>query len=719
MIPVFSHFENYLNFQIAVTTDGVVFIGFTTPFCDYEIDDARSFHQRLVQVLKPLDPSIIVRVELESKERNDLNEDIPRSKAINEIGFVQNEARIFISVHPPVFNLFRKKQGPQNLFELLTTTVESFKSLGFDLQPLSEAQTVQSFPGDLVIGERSLEGPTESTGVVRILKNPHAEFNFHDLNKALLKLPKPFKYVVSFQRLGEAKAKVLLDRKSKQLEGSHKVEERLQQASMEDAQSDAFTSGMQLFEIESLLVLSRDSQKELSKDLRTSQSALSLFCESMIETFGLLPSFAATLPGSRLHVPLLENEDALVQSLPLFAPREVEVLRSDRVLTLHRSDNTLFQFDLFNPLFNSFNALIVGPTGRGKSVLTGLLTTAVLNAPEVHVIKIDVGGSHSKECELLGGEEFVFELNTPSNLNPLKSLMMHNASLSERIAIASKFLSVLIQEIGEKDLTKEMRGEIESHVRSYFESVPQNPSISDFVEKSPTFPRVGLLKRWTNGGLYGSAFGNSAEGVVAPEADWGKSSVRATTLPYPSRRLKYYNFSKIFQAADPEFAVAGFAALMAEVNSQVLANDGRRLVLVLDEVPFFIKQCFDLIKFTAANFRKYGHAVIPISQLMDHLIVEGDMGLVENISQRFLFGATAHVEEQYQPILNGLQSIPGQYSEVALQTEEGMRKHVIKLSREEYWERTSSKTDKEKMRKMMEAVPGLTTQQAIKILSLE
>lgn len=705
MLPILSHFEEYGPLKIMINTDNVASVGFSTPFCDYEVDDYQSFHKRLVQVLKQLDPSIIVRVNLESNNRNDLNQEIPRSKSINEIGFVQNEARIFLSAHPPVFNFFRRKSFSGSSFEILKSAYESFKSLGIQLEPINEAELVKRIPSDFVIGERSLEGATDSTGVVRILKNPRAEFNFHDLNKALSNLPKPFKYIVSFKRIGEAEAKVLLERKSKQLEGARKVEERLQQASMEDAQSDAFTSGMQLFEIETLLVLTRDSQKELSRDLRTSQSALSLYSESMIETFGLLPSFAASLPGSRLHVPLLENEDALVQSLPLFrtaSPQGKE--NTNRALTLHRSDNSLFHFDLFNPLFNSFNALIVGPTGKGKSVLTGLLTTSVLNSPEVHVIKIDVGGSHSKECELLGGEEFVFELNQPSNINPFKSLTKHNASAPERIAIVSKFLSVLVQEIGEKNLTKEMRGEIENSVRIYLESMPVKPSLNDFVVNSPGFPRIGLLKRWAKGGVYEYAF-----------AETGKESSGA--------RLQYFNFKNIFQAADPEFAVAGFAALMAEMNAQVLANDGRRLVLILDEIPFFIKHCFELIKFTTANFRKYGHAVIPISQLMDHLIVEEDLGIVENIFQRFLFGdegaaVIGATSEEHLALLTGLQSIPGQYSEAALQTEAGMRKLVIKLSREEYWERTSSKTDKQRMMALMSAVPGLSLRQAITCLSL-
>lgn len=191
-------------------------------------------------------------------------------------------------------------------------------------------------------------------------------------------------------------------------------------------------------------------------------------------------------------------------------------------------------------------------------------------------------------------------------------------------------------------------------------------------------------------------------------------------------RLTYLNFSNIYQAADPEFAIAGFAALMAEVNSQVLEQDGRRIVLFLEEVPFFIKHCFELIKFTAANFRKFGHAVICVSQLLEHLIVNDDWGIIENSPQRFLFAVDGDTtrfkeilgltDEQIERI-NSLQSIQGIKSEVALQTEEGVRRLTIEMSKREYWERTSSKLDRERLQSLMGAVEGLTLNQAIQVLS--
>jgi hypothetical protein len=49
-------------------------------------------------------------------------------------------------------------------------------------------------------------------------------------------------------------------------------------------------------------------------------------------------------------------------------------------------------------------------------------------------------------------------------------------------------------------------------------------------------------------------------------------------------RLRYYNFSQVFQASDPEFAQAGIAAVLAQFNIDSIEANGKRLVLICDEI---------------------------------------------------------------------------------------------------------------------------------------
>ncbi|WP_413578588.1 VirB4 family type IV secretion system protein [Bdellovibrio sp. HCB290] len=602
--------------------------------------------------------------------------------------------------------------------------VETFRSFGV---PVIAGPRVQHNLSVASLGPRSVETDHESIGVVRITKQPDREFGCLDLKEVLDKLPRPYRFVTSVQRIGEARAKVLLERKLKQLEGAKDTSSEVQRSETKNAMEESFRSGAQLYEIEMILTLTRGEAVQLNRarsagislgqGLKTSQATLSLFSDAQIETFGCLPSFAASLSGNRQHVTLLESENAVVGLLPIWGCRFSGLTEARRSLSLLREDQSLFHFDLFDRSHNAFNSIIIGPSGKGKSVLAGLLTGALLGDENVHVIKIDVGGSHAKECELYKGESFQLSLDKPSGLNPLSVLAQHNASDADKLAIVSKFLSVLIMEAEEGVLTKDMRAQVESSVRCYIDSKPTDPSLDDFYNQAKDFPRKQLLKRWVKGGIYQSCFAaaaGSVGGTAGPETE--------------SARLRYFNFQNIFAAGDPEFAIAGFAALMAEVNTQVLASDGRCIVLFLEEVPFFIKHCFDLIKFTTANFRKYGHAVITVSQLLTDLIVNDDRGIIENSPQRFLFavdGSTEHfkevlglTDEQVERV-DSLQSVQGVRSEVALQTEEGVRKLMLELSRREYWERTSSKLDKEELEELRRFLPNLTLDQAIHVLTLK
>ena len=366
----------------------------------------------------------------------------------------------------------------------------------------------------------------------------------------------------------------------------------------------------------------------------------------------------------------------------------------------------LYGFDLFNQNYSVYNTVIVGTSGKGKSVLTGLLSQCLLNDPQISIIKLDVGGSHKKECEILGGQEYVLELNRPSGINPF-SVLDIQCSDSEKIGILSRFLMGLITEQGELSFSKDLRSQISGYIK-----IAKDPSLQEFYDLCLQFPRRNLLKRWVKGGVYENAF--RIDGCTKNENI------------SQANRLRYYNFSQVFQASDPEFAQAGLSAVLAQFNIETLIQDGRRIVLICDETPFFIKSCFDFFKFSTANVRKYGHAVVLITQLSTDLVVNGDTGIIENSPQRFLFSLDGQANEfknrfnlsdkQINTIKN-LKSIPMVSSEVFLQTQTSSKKLTIKVTKEEYWRLTSSKNDQIRLENLRSAVPELSLKEAIKCLA--
>lgn len=75
-----------------------------------------------------------------------------------------------------------------------------------------------------------------------------------------------------------------------------------------------------------------------------------------------------------------------------------------------------------------------------ESVLANALSSALMQDPDVRMIKIDVGGSYKKECEAFEGTEVNFRLDSPSGINPFRVLSRISSS-NEAIEIVSEFLA--------------------------------------------------------------------------------------------------------------------------------------------------------------------------------------------------------------------------------------------------------------------------------------
>ena len=723
MIPVLSHIEKIDDLAVWHTTDGKTGIGFEIIPCDLECDNREDYHRKVFGLIRSLNPNILGRIKLSVENCSQVDASTSRAGAINEIGFTKKSVQLYLetSSEPEIIKkakaLFSKNTTDKDVTALLEV-YEIVKKSGFQIKPLNDDFIQSLFLNTKLIWQKcsaSVCNGYEHTGIVRMIKPSNEAVNEEQLAKLYEKLPKPFNVHFSFQKIDAAKIKIELERKLKQSNSDQSLNPTndLLKSSTITTISDAVKNGSQFFNYEIIFSFERSSEKQLFEDLKLGFNVLNTFAEFQIETFGVTPNFLATKVGNSQHVPLKEIDEILPLFMPVWFFGESSIhSNNQRSLMLHRVDRSLHHFDLFNSSFSVFNSLIVGTSGKGKSVLTGMLTQSLLNDPNVSVIKLDVGGSHSKECELFAGKEFILQLNTPSGINPFLITNYTELSDSEKIGILSRFLMVLIQEQGEVQFSKDLRSQIEECVQVYLSSA-KNPCLQEFYELMTNFPRRNLLRRWVSGGIYEKAF-----------APTEKSSQE---LDSTSHRLRYYNFSQVFQASDPEFAQAGLAAVLAQFNVETLIQNNKRIVLICDETPFFIKACFDFFKFSTANVRKFGHAVILITQLSSDLIVNGDTGIIENSPQRFLFSADGDLADYQNRFsltdaqlasIRILRSLPKEFSEVFLQTSEIGRKLIIKITQKEYWALTSSKQDREKLEKLRSYIPQLSLSEAITCLSI-
>jgi len=728
MIPVLEKIIEVYGLSIFQTTDNKFGVGFELMPCDLEVDDPSEYQRKLLSFVRSVPTNAISRMKLKVEDNKDVLTLAKRAKQAHEVVYSQKSVLLFVELQgeplvvAKVKKIFGQSEETEKSIEALEEIYNLASQSGLNIKPLQQSATMAQFVDPFANWAKDTSSVTDGAkhiGIVRLSKPGQDEISESSLAEILKDLPRPFEISVSWQRKSQGKIRLDLEKRLKQTATSDNPTEQSLHESTANALKESLNSGAQFIEYEFLVILERQTETQLKNDLKLVQNRLSGFADFQIETFGTAPSWLSTLCGNPSHVTLREVDETFCLQLPVWHYGEKKLPEDNlKSLPLLRSDKSLYSFDLFNPDFSVFNSVIVGTSGRGKSVLTGLLSKALLNDPSIHVIKLDVGGSHRKECELFGGTEHVLELNKPSGINPFEIAHL-NCSDAEKVGILSRFIGVLIQEQGEVSFLKELRAQIEENIQSYLQSGAHNPCLQDFYDKQNDFPRRNLLKRWVKGGIYESAF---AEKITTSIFSISGGGLR----PNQHERLRYFNFSQVFQASDPEFAQAGLAAVLAQFNMETLRNDGKRIVLICDETPFFIKNCFEFFKFSTANVRKFGHAVILITQLSSDLVVNGDTGIIENSPQRFLFSVDGS-ESEYQARFNlknhqvdtirKLRSRPGELSEVFLQTAETGRKLQIKITKEEYWELTSNRSDQEKLNKLRAAVPELTLKEAIRCLS--
>ena len=708
-----------------VTDQGIEGALFEVPLLDLEDSNVDLKFAALRGIFEELDESVLFRFQLNREMTNSSEEVVGvRRSEIGQIGYLTSKALISFERNlskgalGALLGVSRRGQddliakipsGSLNRIgarRLVYTEVEKF----FDLPS-------QEWKRDL----RSIDQGSKVLGCVRIYKPGNANLDRARLMQVLDEIRLPYRLSVSVRKVSKAKADLSLRMQANRQAALHDAATQDRVQATEDALRATQLQGESLFELEWLLFIERTSESELRRDLEQARSALSGFGDCLIETYGLVPSFRASFPGSPQHSTFKEMGSVAPLYLPIFTMGAAAKPRgeSERSIHFHRVDGSLHAFDLFDKKYLAYNALITGKSGSGKSVLANLVSQSLLADPNVLLIKVDVGGSYRKECELFGGQEINFSLDRPSGVDPFLAFSeTKNSNLA--LETLKQFLATLVKEEGETDVSKEIHAGLEEALIQYRESLfdGEKASLDGLLETCPNIPRRKLLGRWAKGGVFSNALMSSGE---RPESNY-----------------RYYNFENILGASSRDYAEGVMAAVIAQVNLEMLKAgdrlknpDGKRIVLFCDETRFFIERNAEFFLLTTANFRKFGHGVILINQNMKNFELPGkngerDLGIILNSPIRFLLQADhepKYLKEQFGlcdehiSILTENPYRGREYREVILQDDTGTRALRVYLTPSEYWRCTSDSEDNQKLFGLMRAVPGLTLREAINCLS--
>ena len=698
-----------------ISSSGFLGQSFFFKTLDLEIED--NLEVWFENFLKTLSQNVRVKISLFQEFSKQCQIQSERASAISEKGFLKTKGLIHfehrdkISFREALKSDFLKKE--EHLTNRLLGIRESKDSnfLGrLKAKPISSSFFKELYslfkPVEITtLGIKSAEG---FLGVLKLKNSGNYPLSLQSLPLALENLPKPLGFHIAIEKMSPVQGEKILRGKSREeAEGRGQVSfEKYRKA--QKALSDVELAGEELFHYEVHITLKRLSEAVLRKDVATSIKNLSSLGDWSVETFGAYPSLLALSPGSGLHYRLIEKSSSLKCFLP-FCRYGASILEGENKeakeslargsLIYHRRDFSLDTLNPFSQSYSNHTGVIIGKSGKGKSVFANLLTKSLFYDPLASVFLVDVKGSHKKTVKELGGRIYNIDIKNSSGLNPLKHLVPDKDS----VEIASHFMERLFLEETETALPSLDKALLEKSLIE-FSKTKEEKTLDNF-HKNLKHSRKDKLLRWIKGSLNEHIF-NSKEEIL-------------------NNRLLYFNFENISTASNSHIAKAIIAAIMAEFSFKLIKKEpNEKFIFIADETPFFIKTCFHTFSLLSKNVRKLNGSLILLAQNSKDLICNNDTSLIDNSEFKILFsydGEERRFKETFSlsnaefQRLKNIRTVKGEFSQFLIKDSIGSRVGFLRLSKKEY---ILSNTEPDFLHKVqgLKSLLNITEEKALRVM---
>jgi len=381
------------------------------------------------------------------------------------------------------------------LYKTINLTAEDFSGqlTGKALNNELAGKDYQIEKGFLKIGQQYVA--CLSLSLLPEVTRPHASFNGIPLPyifPLLHNLPFPHRVALSTQNLNMDKETAWLSRQlnftrfimgfSRNREG-RKSEVRYRQ--LNELLDEIYQQHKKLASISLNVIIYDTDIERLNQKINHANLAFSAIdkAQAVLETLDVLPIFVSCLPGNST-----ENYHRLIVKTSN-AAQFVNLTNFNRGyhngIVLKNRNSEPILFDYFEPQLNSWNSIIIGPTGTGKSYLMQALLLQMLEQG-VKIFGLDVGGvgdtggSYKKMINLLKGRYIELNIDEPIPLNPF-ALIGQNFDTKKQLFLRA-FIEKLILEREQTSISKVEQAFISKALEKYVAEYRGPRHLKTFVD---------------------------------------------------------------------------------------------------------------------------------------------------------------------------------------------------------------------------------------------
>lgn len=692
-----------------VADNRTIGFGYTSHMVDIETQKHFSYPELVANLLSSTPDGVTLRFISKSKANYDFDENFGiRSKDLAKIGSLEYTLSVFVEKKLKKLDFFKSEKHLETEVSALKASFDynHLKQIGLMPEPIEDYSSYFRKPSTVKLASCGLQLDSKFYGILKLTKLGTYPIDLFNLIEAREDLPIPHTITTTMRKLTDGETQLFLKKKSRQESSGNDLTSYKKFEDVQKSIAQADLSGKKFIEIEQNVLFWMDDEKSVLQSLFEAKNRLKGVGEYEPELLGCVPAFLSARVAGKSHHTIIERDDKTQVYLPIYAKGNgVLTAKGKRVFTFHRSNNSIDSLDPFASHNTNYSGIIIGQSGRGKSVFNNSLLKCLLNDEKCRVILVDVMGSYNNFAKQIGGSIHKINSTDPSGISPMEFIKVRKDKAV--IEIVLDYLEKLLLEDDETNLRKSEQVELEKEFLNYIESGPKSPSIDGFLEFSNDIPRKINLQRWRSKGLFGNIFQST--------------NVESTS------RLQYFDFTEISGAANGGVSKAVMSSIMAHFNFLLLNKKvDEKLVFMCDETPFFVKSCYSSFTLLSKNVRKLSGSLILTAQMLSDLIVNGDASLIAQSEFKIFFSADgtddffkaySGVTDETLETLKQIRPSRGAFSLFIFKDGHGERLCKLILSKEEYYTASTHSDDKSLIQNCIKLFNLKSNDEAIKLIS--